>query len=165
MTNDIMYAIDLRIQARAQGNIVRQRIKLDGKDYEILQLTPAQRAAAMTVSFELATERLQQLPRMFIEPDGAFVWVAQQGESPWQLDGCLYDRHNRMLYVDVAGTCPAERFDLLLAAVGWPESELVFQLRQDAVFLSESAWRRLAASGMQRRDRPRCRRGYDGTTV
>ncbi len=141
-----MYNVDLRLQGRAKGQIDRQRIKLAGEYYEILHLTPDQRVAAMAVDFELATARLRQFPRMYVEPDGAFVWVAQRNESPWQLEGCLYDRGDRVMYVDVAGTCPVERFDQLLTGFGWPASELVFQLRQYAVYLDERELRRFAAA-------------------
>jgi hypothetical protein len=149
MTKSLMYSIDIRLQARAKPQLARQRMTLNEAEYTILQLTLDQQATAMTVSFEMAVERLRQLPRMFIEPDGAFVWVSQNDEPTWQLEGCLYDRGNRMMYVDVAGTCPAEQFDQLLAAFGWPESGFVFQLRQHAVYMEEFEWRRYAAAGME----------------
>ena len=32
-------------------------------------------------SFEQVTAALEELPRMFLEPDGSFVWVIEDGES------------------------------------------------------------------------------------
>ncbi len=141
-----MNRFDLRIQAFSRGKLQRQSVRVLGHVYQALQLTPQQQAAAMAVSFETAAERLQQLPRMFVEPDGAFLWVAQQGEAYWQLEGCLYDREHRLLYVDVLGTCPLDRFDQFLTTFDWPHAPLLFQLRQFAVFLDEPQWRRFAAS-------------------
>ena len=42
------------------------------------------------------------------------------------------------------GTCPPQRFDELLAALGWPQTQLVFQLTRQAVFLDEAEFRRFA---------------------
>ncbi len=81
---------------------------------------------------------------MYIEPDGSFVWVSSRGEATWQVDGNLYDHLNRLRLVDLKGSCPAERFDQLLAALGWPRTQLVFQLVRAAVFLDELEFRRWA---------------------
>ena len=63
-------------------------------------------------TFEAAAAALARLDRMFFEPDGAFVWVAE-GEPRWQVDGVLYDRDGRLLYVELKGRCPEDKFDLL----------------------------------------------------
>ena len=57
---------------------------------------------------------------MFCEPDGSFVWVSSQGEPAWQLDGNLYDRNSRLLFVDLKGTCPRGAFDQLMTASDGP---------------------------------------------
>ncbi len=49
--------------------------------------------------------QLADLPRMFIEPDGSFVWVGQDEAENWQLDGVIYDRHDRVIHVQ----CPDGR--------------------------------------------------------
>jgi hypothetical protein len=84
---------------------------------------------------------------MFLEPDGSFVWVSAAKETPWQLDGVLYDRNERLLYVDLKGACTAPAFDRLLGALGWPETPVMFQLAREAVFLDETEFRRYAALG------------------
>ena len=99
----------------------------------------------MGCSFEVASQRLGQLERMFCEPDGSFVWVSSQGDPVWQVDGNLYDRDERLLFVDLKGTCPPDQFDRLLSALGWPETKLMFQLTREAVFLDEAEFRRLSA--------------------
>ena len=137
----MLYRFRISIHARPPVEVATRSIRLDGMDYQMLQLDPAQRTRPLRVSFEEAVERLEQLPRMFIEPDGSFVWVGQQDASAWQLDGCLYDRDQRVIYVDVAGTCPEQQFDQLLSAFGWPDASLVFQTLQQAVFLDERDFR------------------------
>jgi hypothetical protein len=98
----------------------------------------------MDVGFEEACAALAQLPQMFAEPDGSFVWTSPQSEQSWQVDGVMYDRHERLLFVDLKGVCPRERFDQLLQAFGWPTTPLLFQLSREAVYLDEAEFRRFA---------------------
>lgn len=100
-------------------------------------------AAAMSVSFEQAYETLARLPRMFIEPDGSFVWVSSSSEAKWQVDGNLYDRAGLLMFVDLKGFCPAGRFDDVIAAFRGA-APLMFQLVRHAVFVSEAEFRSYA---------------------
>ena len=96
--------------------------RLGGRTLSTLQVAPEELATTtMPCSFETAVERLSKLERMFCEADGSFVWVSSQGEPAWQVDGNLYDRNERLLFVDLKGTCPSEQFDRLLTALGWPQ--------------------------------------------
>jgi hypothetical protein len=110
------------------------------------------RGSPLAVTFDDALAALAALPRMFIEPDGSFVWRgADAGGTPsgniaWQLDGNLIDRGDVLAYVDLKGTCPLERLEEVLAAVGWLHSPLAFQLPRKGQFLTEEAFRRQAAT-------------------
>ncbi|PHS04666.1 MAG: hypothetical protein COA78_16230 [Blastopirellula sp.] len=109
-----------------------------------LQVETEHLACPMSVSFEQAEESLAQLPNLFIEPDGSFVWVAApDAEHRWQVDGVLYDRGDKMLYVEIKGSCPQPEFDQMLNTLGWPDSRLMFQATQHAVYLSEQDFRAL----------------------
>lgn len=109
--------------------------------------TDAGQLSALAATFESATYRLQRLPRMFLEPDGSFVWtgMAEDGQS-WQVDGNLIDRGDALDYVELKGSCPEAQFNEVIAALGWPSVPLVFQLPQRGVFLDEAEFRRLAES-------------------
>ncbi len=100
--------------------------------------------AAFGVTFEQAGEALAKLERMFFEPDGSFVWTSGAGEPPWQVDGNLFDRSGKLLFVDLKGSSPSDQFDRLLAAFGWPATVVMYQLTQAAVFLGEAEFRRFA---------------------
>jgi hypothetical protein len=104
------------------------------------------------IAFEEAVNRLNGLERMFSEPDGSFVWTSPHDGPSWQVDGNLFDRNGRLLFVDLKGRCPAEQFDRLLAAFGWPEMPLVFQLVREAVLLDEPEFRRWAGSSRMKED-------------
>ncbi len=124
-------------------------VELAGGTVNSLHVPQAELAAAsFDCDFETAIGRLAQLERMFCEPDGSFVWTSPRDEPKWQVDGNLYDRGQRLSHVDLQGHCPSERFDRLLAALGWPRTPLVFQLRREAIVLDEGAFRKMAAARM-----------------
>lgn len=102
--------------------------------------------AALPVTFDEALASLELLSRMFIEPDGSFVWTGDDGGERWQVDGNLIDRGECLAYVELSGCCPESRFDEVLGALGWPESPLWFQLPRRGVTHSEAEFRQLAAS-------------------
>jgi hypothetical protein len=125
------------------------------------QLQDHQRSTPLVRSFEEVAAQLEQLPRLYFEPDGSFVWVGEEEPTSgdddavvdpaqhsahrrWQVDGNLYDLHGRLLYIELKGHCPPERFDQLLSACGWPQQEVLFQLLREALYLSESDFRRWA---------------------
>ena len=105
-------------------------------------------ATTFPCSFEEATAELNRLERIYCEPDGSWVWVSSQGEPLWQVDGNLYDRAERLLFVDVKGSCPPQEFDRLLACFGWPQTPVMMQLVREAVLLEESEFRRWASAGV-----------------
>lgn len=82
------------------------------------------------VTFEIALDRLAGLPRLFIEPDGALVWVGEHGEHSWQLDGVVYDRDGGVWYVELKGRCPRAALEQLAGLLGWPAAPVVVQLVQ-----------------------------------
>lgn len=92
-------------------------------------------------TFEEVSEALGKLPRMFVEPDGSFVWVSG-GQPAWQIDGLLYDGAGRLWYMELKGRCPQEEFDQLLAALGWPARPVVVQLVREGALLTDEAFRR-----------------------
>jgi hypothetical protein len=141
-----MYRFFVTVHARPPGEIAQHEIELGGRKLRTLAVARETLATTtMDASFEEARSRLAALARMYCEPDGSFVWASAHGEPAWQVDGNLYDRNERLLFVDLKGTCPAAQFDRLLAAFGWPETKLVFQLTREAVFLDEAEFRRVAA--------------------
>ena len=142
-----MYTFEARIQARPAEAADGESVELRGASYRLLVIRPDMlTAAVLPVTFEQAEASLAALPRMFIEPDGSFVWVADDTPRSWQVDGNLYDRDGRLLYVEVKGSCPAATFDRLLRTLGWPEVPLMFQLVREAVYLDEAGFRNWATA-------------------
>jgi hypothetical protein len=111
-----------------------------------LALRPEQFSEPLPVSFDEALERLGQLARCYAEPDGSFVWTSPREGLRWQVDGNLYERDERVLLVDLKGSCPPTEFDQLLACFGVPPAAVVAQLVRSAVSIDEATLRQHALS-------------------
>lgn len=142
-----MYSFHCSIHALPAGVKAGPPIELFGGTYSTLAITREQlESSAFSVSFEEARSALALLERMYTEPDGSWVWTSCDADAPWQVDGNLFDRGGRLLFVDAKGNCPADEFDEILRAFGWPATPLMFQLVRQAVFLDEAEFRRFAVS-------------------
>jgi len=120
-------------------------LPLRGESLPTLTLAPTELSLPFDVTFEATETALSEFERLYCEPDGSFVWVSDEAGERWQVDGHLYDRAERLLYLELKGHCPAKAFDRLLATLGWPAVPLAFQLVREAVILDETTFRRYAA--------------------
>ena len=139
-----LYTFHATLHARPPGVMPGPAWSFAGQNLATLAVSSGELASPLPVSFEEAAERLARLERMFVEPDGSFVWVSARTDAQWQVDGNLYDRNGKLLFVDLKGTCPAAEFDRLLTAFGWPAAPVMFQIVQAAVFLDEAEFRKCA---------------------
>ncbi|MBA4019919.1 MAG: hypothetical protein C0483_22360 [Pirellula sp.] len=134
------------IHARPAEAIATVEASLRGITLRRLAVRGDEVGPGFNVTFEAVGERLAAKERLYFEPDGSFVWVASAGEQPWQLDGLLADRADRLLYVELKGTCPRSAFEELLSVIGRPAAGFMFQLVREAIFLDEAEFLRYAAS-------------------
>ena len=140
------YRFQVTLHAQPHVGVASAMCEIAGQPWPRLLVSAEALRLPLDVTFEQAVEALEQLPRMFCEPDGSFVWVSAHADTPaWQVDGMLYDRDNRLLYVDLKGECPAGSFDMLLRCFGAPPKCVMFQLVRQAVFLDEATFRRYAS--------------------
>ncbi len=103
----MMYSFYITIHAQPADASPGPSVELSGRQVHTLQIAPATLSTTtFGCSFEAAQARLAALERMFIEADGSFVWASPQDRPAWQVDGNLYDRAGRLIYVDLAGNCP-----------------------------------------------------------
>ena len=140
-----MYVFQASIHALPSKAVSGKVVALGRGKFRTLKVDAAS-IPSLPVTFEDAALALSAIDRLYFEPDGSFVWVSDNPDQSWQLDGVLYDRAGQLLYAEVQGTCPADIFDRLLTALGWPAIRLMFQLRLEAVFLDEPEFRRYASA-------------------
>lgn len=94
----------------------------------------------MDCSFEQAVLQLAQLPQLFVEPDGSFVWngIATEPQTGdiqhWQLDGMLYDVGDRLNRVELRGSCPLKPWQKLCRCFQ-PDGELIAYLLDHQCFV------------------------------
>jgi hypothetical protein len=141
----MMRPFQIAIHARPESAQPGPIVTVDGRTLSTLHISPADLLTPFGISFEEAAERLGRLPRSCVEPDGSFFHGSPRGQPQWQVDGNLFDRNGRLLFVDLKGDCPPEEFDRLLAAFGWPSTPLAFQLVREAILLDETEFRRWAS--------------------
>ena len=142
MTPTAMYRFHVTVHALPPDTQHGEPIVLSNGEIRPLALASNQLSTAYPITFEQTYAQLLLLDRMDCEPDGYFVWVGGQENNRWQIDGHLFDRDERLLYVELKGECPQEQFDELLTTLSWPETPLVFQLVREAVILDEQEFRR-----------------------
>jgi hypothetical protein len=143
-----MNSFHVSLHARPAGNWPREVVRLDGRELTRLVVPPEHLTRPLSVSFEVAAARLAALPRMFIEPDGSFVWVAD--ESPanrCQVDGSLCDGRDSLQHIELKGSCTPAAWDQFLSALnGTSGTELLVQITRAAVFVEEREFRRMLTS-------------------
>jgi hypothetical protein len=141
---DELYAFDVSVHARPVEATPDERHHDAWGAWPTLAVPRAALATPLAVDFETLLAGLAALPRMYVEPDGSFVWTSPREGLSWQVDGNAAERDGRVLLVDLRGSCPPAEFDRLLAAVGWPVQQVMFQLLRPAVFLDAATFRRHA---------------------
>lgn len=111
-------------------------IKIGAQPISTLAILPHQLSKPFEITFEEAIARLEQLPRMFCEPDGSFVWVGENEEfGRWQIDGQLTDGLEQLQYVELKGNCPFTPIEILATTLSPKKQPLVAQLVRQAVFV------------------------------
>ena len=151
--DDPMYAFEITLHARPDEATGGAVFADDWGAWPTLAVPKEAIAAPLTIGFDEALERLGRLERAYVEPDGSFVWTSPRGgglDGPgqpwWQVDGNAFEKGGLVLLVDLKGSCPAEGFDRLLTAFGWPGQPVMMQLVRSATFLDEATFRRHAAA-------------------
>lgn len=137
----------IRMRARPAAELLTRAVLLEGVPYRGVILPPDAQSVPMDASFEEAVAALETQPRLHVEPDGSFVWVSAEGERPvWQLDGVLYDREDRLVHVELKGTCPRDKLADLVAVFHRPDA-ILCEIVQQGVFLEQGQmWLWLAAT-------------------
>jgi hypothetical protein len=138
-----VYSFHCAVRAVAAGVAPGPELEIGRQRLNSLVVPPEAMAMPLAVTFEEAAERLARLERMFVEPDGSFVWVSAVGPQ-WQVDGQLHDQGIGLSSVELKGRCPREEFDRLLEALGWPSAPVMFQILPEGNFFGEREFRRVA---------------------
>lgn len=134
--------------ARPTAAVTGMTVELRGMEIAALAASeggPPMFDAPLPVPFEEIQQRLMEIPRMDIEPDGYFLVAGGERDGQrWQIDGHMHEYDGQMYRVEMHGSCSGETLDQLLRCFGWPACDLVFQLVHEGATLSEADFRRFA---------------------
>lgn len=105
---------------------------------------PPQFDNPLPAAFDEVQQRLMQIPRMDIEPDGYFLVAGGEREGArWQIDGHLFEYNTAMYRVEMHGSCHPETLGELLAC--FSAADVVFQLVHEGVTLDYEAFLKFAS--------------------
>lgn len=137
-----MLRFDVTVHALPSRPINRREVVLAGEPFQILDVASNTLTEQLPCTFEAAAASLEQLPLLFFEPDGSFVWGKGAGQERWQVDGLLMDGGERLQFAGLRGKCPKSALDQLLEAIAGPDARLLFQLTRAGVLLAaDEFWR------------------------
>ena len=130
---------------RSSGRVVGERtVSLLDTSARVLDLTSDQLHEPWPIDFQTAFDRLERLPRMYIEMDGAWVWVGQASDgAAWQMDGLLNDSPRGLMTLEIKGRLPRAAWEDFRGQLVTSAETLVFQLMQEGVYLSEAEFARV----------------------
>ncbi len=105
-------------------------------------------------SFENLAALLSTMPNMYFEMDGSFVWVDQQIFRTHQMDGMVYDRADKIEYVEIKGTCSTQQWQTLCQslcghAIGPTEDYSVIDTILRVHRVTEGDWTTASSIAMQ----------------
>ena len=129
------------VHAVSEGVLVSAENSVDIDGSSLSCLSGPLETAGFAMSYEQLSERFESIERMFLEPDGSFVWVVEENGRRDQLDGLIVDDGQRVLTVEAKGTASKEMFDRMLETLGWPGQAVVIQLVNHGVYVREPEFR------------------------
>ena len=89
-------------------------------------------------SFEEIASILGRISGLVFEMDGSFVWVDHCHSPAYQMNGMVYDRNNKLEYVEIKGACSAQQWYTLCQTVCGLSIQLPLQLKNDNVEMEYS---------------------------
>lgn len=130
---------------RSSERTARERtVSLLDTSARVLDFTSDQLHEPWPIDFQTAFDRLERLPRMYIEMDGAWVWVGQASDgTAWQMDGLLNDSPRGLMTLEIKGRLPRAAWEEFRGQLVTSAETLVFQLMQEGVYLSEAEFARV----------------------
>ena len=103
-------------------------------------------AQGFGVDYETVSNQLVTIPRLFLEPDGSFVWVSS-ADPDHRIDGQTTDDGRQLLYVELRGRCEWNQFANVIEHFGVSVSGLIFQLLPEALLIKASQLRQTFFDG------------------
>jgi periplasmic divalent cation tolerance protein len=144
----------IRLQMMGSGAVKRGCLQLPSENMGVHcdKWSLPNGAGPLKVSFEQLADEMTPWPDMHFEMDGSFVWVSSErdnaGAPLWQVDGMIYDRNDRVQYVELKGICNKKAWIELVSvfdptcADSAVSDPLVVYLVKESTWILESDFRK-----------------------
>ena len=96
-------------------------------------------ATGFSKSYETVAESLAEIPRLYIEPDGSFVWVSSEDVAR-KINGQVTDDGSQVMFVEFRGRALQKDIDPILSTLRDPVTDLQVQLLPGGEIIDESAF-------------------------
>ena len=125
------------IHALGETGFAWDTTDVDGRSIKIIDLPATAFQQPLATSFDDALEALAALPRLFIEPDGSFIWLGEEGPQQWKLDGQLNDSPYGLMTIElkISGAAPWPGVETVLRILKWPSCPIAFELVRKGVYV------------------------------
>lgn len=113
---------------------------VDGHEVVAIDLPSTAFQQPLGVTFDATLEFLAALPRLYIEPDGSFIWLSDDGADEWKIDGQLNDSPGGLMTVElkITGRRPWPGLESVLHSVDWPRQAIAFEMVRQGIYLDVS---------------------------
>ena len=103
--------------------------------------SPGLATQSFAFDYDTLQSKLSEVARLYIEPDGSFVWVSSEDASR-RISGQITDDGERVLYLELRGKCRWNDLStVVLKKLDWPETSLAFQLLPESLLVEEQQFR------------------------
>ncbi len=141
----VSQAWHLRITGLHANAIASGQEMILGKITECVSLPTG--PSPLSVTFEEVAAKLSTFPNLHFEPDGSFVWGSTEYRPNtgrlWQLDCMVYDRADRIEYVELKGNCNRNTWESLIEVLSGVEcTKLAVQWIAQGIWIDESEFRK-----------------------
>ena len=141
--------LDLHLLRRPEMAEDGRAVELRGRQLPALRI-PANALGGLAMDFDTLQARLAELPRMFLELDGSFMWAGSHLTNDWRIDGMIFENARTVRWVEIKGQCPLSAWDQLLMHLGHDMDPLVALWLPEQCFLEveqvRSFWNEVRAS-------------------
>jgi len=130
-------SVHLVVHAAPERMLTCSEVTLGGHSLEALSLPTSWLSRPLAVSFDEVLSRLEQLPRLYIEPDGSFIWIGPTGPAEWKIDGQLHDSASGLMTIELKVEGDSPDLCAIFHCLDWPAESLVFQLVREGIYVDD----------------------------
>jgi hypothetical protein len=117
----------LSVYPRPSGRHDTKSIEINGIQIDSLCLKTSDFVDTFPCTFEEVFQALDSFDGLHIELDGAFAFRNVDQDRPWQIDGLVFEKDNRVWHLQLKGFCDRHSFEKIMSVCHWPKTDFIVQ--------------------------------------